>query len=206
MLKTFIASSNMRNILTSPRLPPSLSNCSAMFHKLVRTKNRNTLTTEMLSTHSWGEDIEDHNSEPHTMDAATFKALQTIDSGLKSQEAYFHDRIERDQVTFAKADANLGDSLVMVSDPGSSPFPASIQALFVVDNGTQEDTYISFQRYQPLSADEPNPFQRYPIFGAKLWSSHLSAVLEVQPLSRVVGHFTRKAHSRLAVVVTPLRK
>lgn len=206
MLSTFIASSNLRNILTSPRLPPVLQHCSSMFHDLLRSNTRNTLTTEMMSTGALLDDQDDNdNLKFHDMDQSTSTALRIFNPSLLSRRAHFYNRIERDLVTFAKADANLGDSLVMVTDDSKIPFPASIQAIFVLEDDPDGTKYVSISRFCEIPSDQTDPYARYPIFGSRLWSKEMSRVKEVMPLSNVIGHVTRKPYSDSIVVITPLR-
>ncbi|KZS90609.1 hypothetical protein SISNIDRAFT_488183 [Sistotremastrum niveocremeum HHB9708] len=185
MTSTFIMSSNMRNILSNPRIPPVLQHCRRMFDTMINRSHRNTMLTEILN------DVDNHSDGVSaTLDLDTAKALlgDTVNNSRLPRVLTFR-RVEKSTRVFTTSRANAGDSLVWVPGAGRGS-PASICEIFTQVDDAAQETYVSFKRYLPAHASQTQKYayEEYPIFGAEVWSSELSSSLEVLPLRKIISH------------------
>ena len=70
--------------------------------------------------------------------------------------------------------------------PGIVQYIVSIPS---VATRSKTDTFFVIERHTQVMADgDANPFSFYPDFGASLWSTKMSVVLEAVPVDHVVCH------------------
>lgn len=108
-------------------------------------------------------------------------------------------------VTYSRASIHLGNSLVSYLPPssGGTPVVGSIQKIT-----TSGDTVVfSIKRQARLPASQPDPFMRYPLLGAKTYSSKMSDGPEdvVSPIA-VLNHVARYNFTSDRCVILNLSK
>lgn len=189
MLTSFTTSCNLRNILSSPRIPSVLQHCRTMFETLLSSENRNTLLTEIAD-----EDETITSGTVKTLDSATSRAWlgQAFNPAVLPRVRVLS-RLDYNKLHLAGSSTNYGNSLIFANISTLASVPASIKTIFVTENEQSPRTYVSVQRFLPSepSAKCRYNYASYPVFGAEVWSSANSAEIEVIPLEGITAQCTR---------------
>ncbi|KAJ7176585.1 hypothetical protein C8R46DRAFT_890011 [Mycena filopes] len=110
-----------------------------------------------------------------------------------------------DGISFSRASAHLGNSLVLYypSTSASTPIPGSIER--IVSAG--EHTSFIIRRQAVLPPGKFDPFSRYyPHFPAKTYSSEMQNITDTVTPSMILSHYARLEFSQDRAVVVNLSR
>lgn len=197
MLKTFIASANLRNFLAGSRCPPCLQSFQPSLHKLLHLDTHNTLFTDIRSLQTEHSVFDNRHLYYRHLDQQTWIALQSIlrrrpDYTVKSLSYVTHSSVK-----YAPQSISVGNSLVLFRPDTSSRevVPGCVQKIFLHDVDEREVVFLAIKRQKSIElAKLPrkmDPYERYPIYGAKIWHRDLASEVEVIRLDQVLSHFAR---------------
>ena len=84
--------------------------------------------------------------------------------------------------------------------------PGKVRVIFLVTHGSAEHVFLAVHRYLTPPTSLPNPFARYPDFGASLWSSDTQKEITIVPGNRDIYHAIYRDWDYKIVVMKPLNK
>lgn len=92
--------------------------------------------------------------------------------------------------------------------PGSTSLvPGIIREILLVKQGSEGHMiFLAVHRYIAPLMSPPNPFMRYPDFGAGLWSSDTSKEITIVPGNRDVYHAIYRRWDYKILVMKPLNR
>lgn len=122
--------------------------------------------------------------------------------------ADFQDKITiRDQVfTTYRTSESHGVLFFQEASHASSLVPGMVRAIFQVTQGHTAYTFLAIHRYLAPEASLPNPFTRYPDFGASIWSSETQKEVTIVPVKRSMHHAIYREWEHNLLVMKPLNK
>jgi hypothetical protein len=199
MLNTFVKAGKLKRWLARPDCPAVIKECQILFDKAYAPKipdyndindGGNGVFTDTLYA-------EDHPT-PRTVP----NELRPLAQKLK---AIMRARLRHNGVIYADSSTHLGNSLnhfYTNGDRSKSPTPGCIKYIFE----RQGEMVFAVQRQLNAHPNVVDPFEPYPHFAAKLYSSHLSQTLELVHVNWVMCHFARWQISSEHVVVLSLSR
>jgi hypothetical protein len=108
-------------------------------------------------------------------------------------------------VNFSRSSTHLGNSLVLYYPLPSSTTPIAGSIQKIVTSGDQVNFFI--KRQVPLPCDKYDPFRRYPLFPAKVYSSKMDDGPEDRiPPQSVISHVARFDFSSERAVIINLSR
>lgn len=137
-----------------------------------------------------------------TFSSSASQEIADSDS-LRSRTDVAHYR--HDGIVFSRASTHLGNSLVLYypSPSATKPIVGSIQKIDVLST----DVHLFIRRQLPLPPGKYDPFHRYPLFPATVYSSAMDdGPLDSVPLSYVVSHVARYNFSSDRAIVLNLSR
>ncbi len=119
--------------------------------------------------------------------------------GLQDGEQAYYDFAG---MHFSRAETHVGNSLVSYLEGGETWF-GSIEKIKVTPEGS---VCFAIRHQQPLPPGKNDPFQDFPDFPARTYSSELAETLVDVAPSKVLGHYARFNFSDDRAVVLDLRR
>jgi hypothetical protein len=122
--------------------------------------------------------------------------------------ADFQDRITiRDhEFTTYRTSESHGVVFFQEASHASSLVPGMVRAIFKVTQDRTAYTFLAVHRYLAPAASLPNPFARYPDFGANIWSSETQREVTIVPVKRRIYHAIYRDWEYKLMVMKPLNK
>jgi hypothetical protein len=84
--------------------------------------------------------------------------------------------------------------------------PAIVDAIFLVPLDGIKHVFLAVYRHLALPASLPDPFTRYPDFGAGLWLSETQNEITIVPGSRDIYHAIYRNWEHKIMVMKPLNR
>lgn len=122
--------------------------------------------------------------------------------------ADFQDRITiRDhEFTTYRTSESHGVLFFQETSQASSLVPGLVRAIFQVTQGRTAYTFLAIHRYLAPGASLPDPFARYPDFGASIWSSETQREVTIVPVKRRIYHAIYRPWDYKLMVMKPLNR
>lgn len=140
-----------------------------------------------------------HGSKLDNPDARPGIETKPRKKGLQDGEQAYYDFAG---MHFSKAETHMGNSLVSYLDEGKTWF-GSIEKIKVTPQGSVS---FAIRHQERLSPGKNDPFQDFPHFPARTYSSKMAeSLVDVAP-SKVLGHYARFVFSGDRAVVLDLRR
>ncbi|KIM75637.1 hypothetical protein PILCRDRAFT_78636, partial [Piloderma croceum F 1598] len=178
MLNMFIKAGKLKCWLARPDCPAVIKECKILFDKAYAPNI---------------PDYNDINDAPCTVPNELHPLAQKL-------KAIMHARLQHNGVIYTDSSTHLGSSLIHFytnGDRSKSPTPGCIKYIFE----HQGEMVFAVQRQLDAHPNVVDPFEPYPHFAAKLYSSHLSLTLELVCVSWVMCHFAQWQISSEHVIV-----
>jgi hypothetical protein len=123
-------------------------------------------------------------------------------------EVYFQDRvtIHNHEFTTYRTSESLGVIFFKAAAGANSLVPGMIRAIFLTTQDSAEHIFLAVHRYLAHPTSLPNPFARYPDFGASLWSSAIQEEITIVPGSRDIYHAIYRDWDHGIKVMKPLNR
>ncbi len=124
------------------------------------------------------------------------------------EEADFQDRVTIGGHEFATYRTSESHGVIFFQVAAGSSFlaPGIIRAIFLVRQDSEEQIFLAVHRYLTLPTSLPNPFTRYPDFGASLWSSETCKEITIVPGNRDIYHAIYRRWDYKILVMKPLNR
>lgn len=195
MLRSFIWAGRLRRWLTRTDCPPAIRECKHLLDRAYSSKSddhegpSNTGETFVEESRDWFA----AESNPQVVPEDLFRLIKKRKTILRAC------------VIYAKSSTHFGNSLVQFYPDGQRtlpPIPGCIAHIFV------QEGRVSFavRQYLPVHDNTVDPFQHYPHFLAKLYSSDLAPELEIVEIEWVMSHFAQWSISTKHVVIVSLSR
>jgi hypothetical protein len=123
--------------------------------------------------------------------------------------ADFQDRItirDHEFTTYRTSESHGVLFFQEASHASSSLVPGMVRAIFQVTQDRVAYTFLAVHRYLAPRSSLPNPFARYPDFGASLWSSETHKEITIVPVERRIYHAIYREWDYKLMVMKPLNK
>lgn len=122
--------------------------------------------------------------------------------------ADFQDRITiRDhEFTTYRTSKSHGVLFFQETSHASSLVPGMVHAIFQVTQNCTAYTFLAIHRYLAPASSLPNPFARYPDFGANIWLSEMQREVTIVPVKRRIYHAIYRDWDYKLMVMKPLNK
>lgn len=122
--------------------------------------------------------------------------------------AEFQDRITIRDYEFTTYRTSESHGVLFFQEAGhaSSLVPGMVRAIFQVTQGRKAYKFLAVHRYLAPGASLPNPFARYPDFGASIWSSETQKEVTIVPVKRKMYHAIYRDWDYKLMVMKPLNK
>ena len=124
------------------------------------------------------------------------------------EQADFQDRVTINQHEFTTYCTSESHGIIFFQEAGgvSALVPGIVCTIFLVrhDNATQ--IFLAVHRYLTPTTSLPNPFARYPEFGASLWSSETQKEVMIVPGSQKICHAIYRDWDYKIMVMKPLNR
>ena len=199
MVHTFIKAGKLKRWLARPDCPPVIKECKILFDKAYAPKVHDVVSG--IDDDRDGVFMETSFTDDHPAPCIVPDELCHF---TKKAKVVMRARLRHHGVIYAISSTHLGHSLILFylhSDKSKSPIPGCIKFIF-------EQGWLVFAVQHQLEAAQGvlDPFEPYPHFSAKLYSSCLSEELEVVHVDWVLCHFVRWQISSEHVVVLSLSR
>ena len=197
MVHTFIKAGKLKWWLARPYCPPVIKECKILFNKAYALKVHDVVSgidDDRDSVFMETSFTDDHPApcivpdEPHRF--------------TKKAKVVMHTRLRHHGIIYTISSTHLGNSLILFylySNKSKSLIPGCIKFIF-----EQGQLVFAVQRQLEAAQGILDPFEPYPHFLAKLYSSCLSEELEVVHVDWVLCHFARWQISSEHIVVLSL--
>lgn len=134
-------------------------------------------------------------------------------SNLQCELGNFQDGVNfQDRVTiygreFTTYRTSKRHGVIFFQDTGSanSLVPGIVRAIFLIQD-SEEKLFLAVHRYLAPPTSLPNPFARYPDFGANLWSSETQKEVTIVPGNRDIYHAIYRDWDHQILVMKPLTR
>jgi len=193
--RSFTRSANLRGLLTKTNCPQAIKQCQPMFQKLLNPQVRDTLITDMLSLSTALQDTEnavavDSSNEcnSHPIPQSIYEALVTSLRITPPRYADFLSHLTIGGITYTVSSKHLGNSHVLLAlNESEDLVPARIDHILQLRIGDAVKTLIVVRRHE-RSQVPCDPFLRYPIVRAKMWSTQLKE-FEIVAIDAIRSHY-----------------
>lgn len=124
------------------------------------------------------------------------------------EQADFQDRVTINKHDFTTYRTSESHGVVFFQEAGeaSALVPGMVRAIFLVRQDSATHIFLAVHRYLTPAASLPNPFARYPEFGASLWSSETQKEATIVPGSRKIYHAVYRGWDYKIMVMKPLNR
>lgn len=124
------------------------------------------------------------------------------------EQVIFQDRVTIRDHKFTTYQASESHGIIFFQATGGSDslVPGIVRAIFLVTQGSTEHIFLAVHRYLAPPSDLPNPFSRYPDFGASLWSSETQKEVTIVPGNRDIYHAIYRDWDYRIIVMKPLNR
>jgi len=199
MVHTFIKAGKLKRWLARTDCPPVIKECKILFDKAYAPKVHDISEVDDGGD---GVFVETSFTDDHPAPCVVPDELRRFTQKAK---AVMRARLRHRGIIYAISSTHLGNSLVHFyphGDRSKSPIPGCIKFIF------EQQGRMVFAVQHQLEAPQGvlDPFEPYPHFAAKLYSSRLSEELEVVHVDWVLCHFARWQISSEHVVVLSLSR
>jgi hypothetical protein len=184
MLNTFIKAGKLKRWLARTDCPPVIKECKTLFDKAYAPRVQDDSEVDYSGD---GIFVETSFTDNHPVPRTVPNELRPLT--LKAKAAMCA-RLRHHGIIYTNSSTHLGNSLVHFyphNDKSKSPIPGCIKYIFE----QQGRMVFAVQRQLELPHGTLDPFEPYPHFAAKLYTSHLSKELEVVHVDWVMCHFAR---------------
>ncbi|KAH7904023.1 hypothetical protein BJ138DRAFT_1019721 [Hygrophoropsis aurantiaca] len=206
MLESFCAASNVKAFIQQPECPSILKESSSLLEECWGQYNKGTLMTDIRtlageqipdkklkrSEIAWNKQEQLSEELRSTLLAMHKELVYELPNWTCPDAAFFHPRHTICQLRYANQQTSKRDS-TMFFKPLRSNFlvPGVIQEIFSVPIKHTKDDYteiyfLAIQKFKACSSED-DPFEKYPDFGASIWSEEL-ADLDIIPSSQTICH------------------
>ena len=199
MVHTFIKAGKLKQWLARPDCPPVIKECKILFDKAYAPKVHDVVSG--IDDDRDGVFMETSFTDDHPAPCIVPDELRHF---TKKAKVVMRARLRHHGVIYAISSTHLGNSLILFyphGDKSKSPIPGCIKFIF-----EQGRLVFAVQRQLEAAQGVLDPFEPYPHFSAKLYSSCLSEELEVVHVDWVLCHFARWQISSEHVVVLSLSR
>lgn len=155
-------------------------------------------------------------SKSKSLDRDIRAAMEKSEKDLEQELGAFHcpevadfqDRITiRDhEFTTYRTSESHGVIFFQEASHASSLVPGMVRAIFQVTQNRTAYTFLAIHRYLAPGASRPNPFARYPDFGASIWSSETQREVTIVPVKRSMHHAIYREWEHNLMVMKPLNR
>ena len=106
------------------------------------------------------------------------------------EQAVFQDRatINDCEFTTYRTSESHGVLFFQEASDACALVPGMVRAIFLVTQDSSTHMFLAVHRYLTPETSLPNPFARYPDFGASLWSSETQKEVTIVPGNRRIYH------------------
>jgi hypothetical protein len=182
----------LKRWLTKPDCPTVIKECKILFDKIYAPKFS-------------GDDIGEEVADPDHNDMVARTVPEDLHPllGPLQRRAVMRARIPHHNLIYTTSKTHTGNSLIQFYPQGniSTLVPGSIKYIYQ----EQGRFVLAVQRQLPTN-DVSDPYAIYPDFPAKLYSSHLSVVLERVEIDWIYSHYARWNPSVTQSVVLSLSR
>ena len=190
-------------MFTKANCPQAIRHCAEMFSKLVRPQSCNSLAIDMqLSAHEEDNDDEhdeDEHAEELDFDGPTIQLDHELRLALAQKQprksvpttAVRLTHYTHDGVNYSIKDIHKGNSGVLCKD-SESPYCIEQILAFPEDltNRSIQGMWLVVQRHRSPDV-RVDPYGRYPLLQAKLWSTQLELTVHVLNPTEINSHFAK---------------
>ena len=204
-------------MFTKANCPQAIRHCADMFDKLVQPQSRNSLAIDVqLSAHEEGNDEEEDEPPEDELDfdGPTIRLghdirralAQKLPGKLVPTTAVRLTRYTCDGVNYSTKDVHEGNSGVLCKG-SENPYCIEQIIAFPEDetNRSVQGMWFVVRRHRSTDV-RIDPYGRYPLLRAKLWSTQLESTVDVLNLTEIDSHFAKCAihweGQEVAVVVS----
>lgn len=142
--------------------------------------------------------------------------MKESDNDLRHELGNFHcpERVKfQDRVTIRdyefttyRTSESHGVVFFQAAAGSNSLVPGIVRAIFLVTQDSTEHIFLAIHRYFAAPRSLPNPFARYPDFGASLWSSETEKEITIVPGNRDIYHAIYRNWDYKIMVMKPLNR
>jgi hypothetical protein len=124
------------------------------------------------------------------------------------EQADFQERVTINKHEFTTYRTSENHGVIFFQEAGgiSALVPGVVRAIFQVRHGSATHKFLAVHRYLAPTASLPDPFARYPEFGASLWSSETQKEVTIVPGSRKICHAIYRDWDYKIMVMKPLNR
>jgi len=200
--RSWYRSTYFRAMFTKANCPQAIRNCAEMFDTLVQPQSRNSLAIDVQLS-APGEDDDDDEGEPAegelNFDGPTIRLDHELRQALAQKQpgksvpttAVRLTRYTRDGVNYSIKDVHEGNSGVLCKDSES---PYCIEQILAfpedVTNRSIQGMWLVVRRHK-VPEIRIDPYGRYPLLRAKLWSTQLESTVDVLNPTEIDSHFAK---------------
>lgn len=124
------------------------------------------------------------------------------------EQADFQDRVtiwDHEFTTYRTSESH-GVIFFQEAKDACALVPGIVRAIFPVTHGSMTHIFLAVHRYLAPRTSLPNPFQRYPDFGASLWLSETQKEVTIVPGNRRIYHAIYRDWDYNVLVMKPLNR
>lgn len=124
------------------------------------------------------------------------------------EQADFQDRVTINKHEFTTYRTSESHGVIFFQEAAgvSALVPGIVRAIFLKRHDSATHIFLAVHRYLTPTASLPNPFARYPDFGASLWSSETQKEVTIVPGSRKICHAIYRDWDYKIMVMKPLNR
>lgn len=124
------------------------------------------------------------------------------------EEVNYQNRVTIRDHEFTTYRTSESHGVVFFQDTASANVlvPGMVRAIFMVMQDRVQHTFLAVHRYLAPTMSLPDPFARYPDFGASLWSSETQKDITIVPISRDIYHAVYRDWDYKVMVMKPLNR
>jgi hypothetical protein len=124
------------------------------------------------------------------------------------EQANFQDRVTIHDHEFTTYRTSESQGVVFFQEASDTCalVPGLVRSIFLVTQDNTTHTFLAIHRYLTPKTSLPNPFARYPDFGASLWSSETQKEVTIVPGNRRIYHAIYRDWGYKILVMKPLNK
>jgi len=199
--RSWYRSSYFRAVFTKATCPPAIRQCAEMFSKLVQPQTRNSLAVDMQSSAHDEDDYDDGSvaEDELDVDGPTVQVDRTIHLALAERllgqaippTATSLSHCTRDGINYSIKHVHEGNSGILCRN---SETPYCIEQILAFPNTERnrdiQGIWLVVRRHKQADV-RWDPYRRYPLLRANLWSAQLGSTVEVLKLTDIDCHFAK---------------
>ena len=224
MFSTFTAKSFMQATIQHLSGVDGWKDSIAIRERMFRTEKRGMYMTHVhLRCRGESRILDDSSIPPKAvtsrskpLDGSIQAAMKASESNLRRELGNFHcpeqvifqDRVAiRDyEFTTYRTSESHGVVFFQAAAGSNSLVPGMVRAIFLVMQDRTEHVFLAIHRYLTPPRSLPDPFARYPEFGASLWSSETQKDITIVPGNRDIYHAIYRDWDYKIMVMKPLNR